>query len=375
MKNVLVTGAGGFMGKNLLVALYRLDNIKVIPFSHKNGISVLESGLKEADIVFHLSGVNRPEKVEEFETGNASFTRTVAETLLKLGKKIPVVVSSSVQVDMDNPYGRSKRKAEEAIGEYAEKAGAGVYIYRLPNVFGKWGRHEYNSVVATFCYNISHGLDIFISDRNKVLNLVYIDDVVESFTRILDTAGEETGICYPVIDRVFKITLGELADRVYHIRDCRQASVIPDLSDGFTKCLYSTYLSYVDRDRLASMPEIKTDSRGYLFELLKSQQAGQIFISKSHKGVIRGNHYHHTKVEKFCVLKGEAVIRLRRILDGEVIVYPVSGEKIEIVDIPPGYTHSIENTGDDELITLFWANEIFDPQKPDTYYEDVLSPP
>lgn len=372
MKKVLVTGACGFMGKNLLESLYRLENISVIPFSHKNGIPALESGLKDADIVFHLSGVNRPERPEDYETGNAGFTRTVAEALSKMGKRIPLVVSSSIQADSDNPYGRSKKKAEEAAREYAEKSGAAVYIYRLPNVFGKWSRHDYNSVVATFCHNISHGLDICISDRSKRLKLVYIDDVVASFIHCLDSGVGASGVYYPVIDRVFDLSLGELADRIHEIEDCRKASIIPYLSDNFTKCLYSVYLSYVDEDKLAYLPDVKVDNRGSLFELIKSHGAGQIFVSKSHTGVIRGNHYHNTKVEKFCVLKGEAVIRLRGIWDEKVISYPVSGEKIEIVDIPPGYTHSIENTGKEELIALFWANEIFNPRNPDTYYNNVL---
>jgi len=255
--------------------------------------------------------------------------------------------------------------------EYSREKDVKIYIYRFPNVFGKWCRPNYNSVVATFCHNISHGLDILISGVNKKLELVYVDDVVAEFLNVLSQEREDKGEYYHKIERTFKITLGELAEKIYQLKDVRKTLVVPDLSDDFMKCLHATYLSYLDKDDFSYKLDLKTDQRGALAELIKSEQFGQIFVSTSHKGIIRGNHYHNTKVEKFCVLKGKAVIKLRHIFEDEVLSYYVSGEQIEVIDIPPGYTHSIENLGNDEMIVLFWANQIFDPNKTDTYFEEV----
>jgi UDP-2-acetamido-2,6-beta-L-arabino-hexul-4-ose reductase len=239
-------------------------------------------------------------------------------------------------------------------------------------VFGKWCRPNYNSVVATFCYKISHGLNISISDVNNEIELVYIDDVATEFLGLVSQGDEDKGKYYYKINRTFRISIGELAEKIYQIRDMRKSLLVPDLSDDFMKYLHATYLSYLDKDDFSYKLDLKTDQRGILAELIKSKHFGQIFVSTSHEGIIRGNHYHNTKVEKFCVvLKGEAVIKFRNILEDEVLSYHVSGDEIEIVDIPPGYTHSIENLGNDEMIVLFWSNQIFDPDKPDTYYSEV----
>jgi UDP-2-acetamido-2,6-beta-L-arabino-hexul-4-ose reductase len=371
MKRVLVTGSDGFIGKNLIEGLQRKKDVEVRVFDIEDDINRLTAHLKEADIVFHLAGVNRPENIEEFEDGNTSLTKTLANILEGFKRNIPIIFSSSIQATLDNPYGISKKKAEDILIEYSQKNDAKVYIYRFPNVFGKWCRPNYNSVVATFCYNISHGLNISISDVSNEIELVYIDDVVDGFLGIFSDENAHKDKYYYKIERTFRITLGALAEKIYQLRDMRKSLIVPDLSDDLMKCLHATYLSYLDKDDFSYKLDLKTDQRGSLSELIKSKGFGQIFVSKSHEGIIRGNHYHNTKVEKFCVLKGEAVIKFRHIFEDEVLSYHVSGEKIEIVDIPTGYTHSIENLGDGEMIVLFWANQIFDPGKPDTYYSEV----
>ena len=373
MKKVLVTGSNGFIGKNLIEGLRRSRDIEIKTFDIENDIDSLAGHLKDADIVFHLAGVNRPEKVEEFAVGNAGLTRTIVEILEKSKSNTPVVLSSSIQATLDNPYGISKKQAEDILIEYSRKNHAKVYIYRFPNVFGKWCRPNYNSVVATFSYNISHGIDIFISDENKEIELLYIDDLVEEFLKILsgENADSDKDKYYYKVKRTFRTTLGELARKIYQLRDIRKTLIVPDLSEGLMKCLHATYLSYLDKNDFSHRLELKTDERGNLAELIKSDHFGQIFVSTTRKGVIRGNHYHNTKVEKFCVLKGEAVIKFRHIFEDEVLSYHVSGEHIEVVDIPPGYTHSIENLGDKEMIVLFWANQIFDVGRPDTYFQRV----
>jgi len=373
MKIVLVTGSEGFIGKNLIVRLQELNNIKIKSFDKEDNMETLKKYLQESDFIFHLAGVNRPENVEEFEKVNVGLTKDIIDLLEEMGKRIPVVITSSVQAELDNPYGKSKKMAEDELIKYAKRNSVPIYIYRLPNVFGKRSRPNYNSVVSTFCYNISHNLDITISDPKKDLELVYIDDVVNEFVSLLSSEVEGIEKRFCKINRTFKITLGELADKIYQIRDMRKTLIVPDLSNDFMKSLHATYLSYLDENNFSYDMDMKEDERGNFIELIKSRTFGQISISRSRKGVVRGNHYHNTKNEKFCVIQGKAVIKLRNILDNKIISYYVSSEKIEIVDIPPGYTHCIENLtdGDGELILLIWANEIFDPENPDTYYCEV----
>jgi UDP-2-acetamido-2,6-beta-L-arabino-hexul-4-ose reductase len=368
---VLVTGSDGFIGKNLLEALSHLDNLEIYKYDVNDSEETLEKYLQEADVIYHLAGVNRPETEEEFEKGNVNFTHSIVNSLQKHNKTPIIMMTSSIQAEIGNPYGRSKKKAEDILIDYSKSSGAEIFIYRLPNVFGKWSRPNYNSVVATFCYNISHGLDITISDSDKVLELVYIDDVVKCFVDLLTTEKFEKGQYFYNINRIFKITLGELARKIHQFKGIKETSIIPDYSDLLTKYLYATYLSFLDKNDFSYVVERMTDNRGWLSELIKSNQSGQIFVSSSHPGIIRGNHYHNTKTEKFIVIKGTAIIRFRHIMSKEIIEYKVSGDKIEIVDIPPGYTHSIENIGDDELIVLFWADELFDPENPDTYRCEV----
>lgn len=370
MRRVLVTGAEGFIGKNLSVALGRIEGVEVLRFDVADDPATLPALLGEADIVYHLAGVNRPSHDEEFRTGNAGLTRTIVTILRETGRTIPLVLSSSTQAGLDNPYGLSKREAEDAVFAYGRETGASVFVYRLTNVFGKWSRPNYNSVVATFCHNIAHGLPITISDPAREVELVYIDDVVAAFLAILDgaTPGSDT---FMTVGPTRKITLGVLAEKITGFRDIRHTLVIPDLDDDFAGKLHATYLSYLEADNFSCPLETRIDSRGGLAELIKSPHFGQMFVSRSHGGVIRGNHYHDTKIEKFCVLQGEAVIRLRHILSEELLEYRVSGNRWEMVDIPPGYTHAIENLSDNEMIVLFWANRIFDSDHPDTHFQEV----
>ena len=373
MRTVLVTGSEGFIGKNLIVRLKELDNVEIKSFDKEDNIDTLKKLICESDFIFHLAGINRPKNVEEFERVNAGLTRTLVELLEEIDNKIPIVMTSSIQAELDNPYGKSKKMAEDELVKYAKKNRVQVYIHRLPNVFGKWSRPNYNSVVSTFCYNISHNLDITISDPKKELELVYIDDVINEFVFLLDKEERDLGKYFYNVKRTFRVTLGELANKLYKIKDVRKTLIVPDLSDIFMKFLHATYLSYLDKDDLSYEMDSKEDSRGDFTELIKSRTFGQVSISRSGKGVIRGNHYHNTKNEKFCVTEGKAVIKLRNILDDKIISYYVSDKKMEVIDIPPGYTHSIENftEGDGEMILLIWANEIFDPENPDTYYCEV----
>lgn len=371
MKNVVVTGAAGFVGKNLVTALQRLDDVEVISVGSGDDRSVLDSALLKADIIYHLAGVNRPKDEEDFAKGNTGLTRYIVNFLEQNNRTPKIILPSSAQAALDNPYGLSKKEAEDAVLGYHQKTGAAVAVYRLPGVFGKWSRPNYNTVVATFCHNIARGLDITISAPDHELELVYIDDVVAEFLKHLDDDfAKDRQRC--TVSRTFRVTLGELAERIRKLHAIRETLVIPDLADDFMKCLHATYLSFLPEDGFAAPVKMFTDERGWLFELIKSEHFGQIFVSRTLPGITRGNHYHDTKLEKFCVIQGQGIIRFRKINSSEILEYPVNGEKISVVDIPPGYTHSIENNGDTEMICLFWANQVFDPEAPDTYWEKVL---
>ena len=363
--NILVTGSNGFIGRNLVAWLQRRENVKVIPFDLGNTSTELDTGLATADWVFHLAGVNRPQLESEFQTGNVDFTILVCNRLSAFGRAVPIVLTSSVQAARDNPYGISKRQAEEMIKAYAQQSGANAIIYRLKNVFGKWCQPNYNSVVATFCHNIAHDLPINVTDPKLELDLVYIDDVVQSLSRHLEAIPSK-GITMLEVEPSYRVTLGNLADLIRSFRQMRKTLQVPNFADEFTQKLYATFLSYLEPDDFAYALEQKCDARGCLAEFMKSSPFGQVFISRTYPGVTRGNHYHHTKTEKFLVLEGQAIIRFRSILDGPVIEYHVTGEEFQVVDIPPGYTHSIENVGTNELVTLFWSSEILNPAQPDT---------
>lgn len=370
MKTVLITGSNGFVGKNLTVSLAQRKDIKVIGFDLDDDQSALLSLVAGADFIFHLAGINRPQNVEEFSTGNTGLTQTIVSLLQSQGKSTPVLISSSTQAAQDNPYGISKRDAEVAVFNYGCQTGALVYVYRLPNVFGKWCRPNYNSAVATFCHNIANDLPIQINDPNVMMSLVYIDDVVNEFIAALD--GErESSATFCQMHPIHSIKLGEIARLVYSFKESRPALNIPDMSDPFTKKLYSTYLSYLPTDHFSYPLKMNIDERGSFTEFIKTLDRGQVSVNISKPGITKGNHWHHTKNEKFLVVSGQGVIRFRRIGSDEVIEYHVSGDKLEVVDIPTGYTHNISNTGETDLVTVMWCNEMFDPEKPDTFYECV----
>ena len=375
---VLVTGALGFIGRNLGVFLRRQENVRLLEIDVDSPHEALDRGLRDSDAIFHLAGINRPEISEEYTIGNTGFTKEICARLKILGKAPIIIFSSSIQAELDNPYGVSKRQAEEVLLKFAEETGAKVVIFRMKNVFGKWCRPNYNSVVATFCHNIAHNLPISISDPAKEIDLVYVDDVCGA---MMDAAGlgqspstHRMGALnriYAEIAPSFKITLNELADMIRSFRDARHSLRVPAFDNPLVRRIYATYLSYLEGTDFGYDLDVKTDNRGYLAEFLKSSSFGQIFVSRTKPGIIRGNHYHHTKTEKFLVVQGEAVIRFRHILGREIIEHHVRGDKYRVVDIPPGYTHSIENIGETELVTLFWASEIFDPENPDTYFCEV----
>lgn len=367
---VLVTGSNGFVGKNLCVALTRREDVELFRYDVDSPPEDLDKALEAVDIIFHLAGVNRPQNTEEYEHGNAGFTGDICRKLGALGRNVKLVLSSSTQAELDNPYGVSKRGAEDALAEFCARTGAPGVTYRLKNLFGKWCRPNYNSVTATFCHNVAHDLPIQISDPENVVDLTYIDDVITAFVAELSTAEGGYRMAQPLKSR--KISLGDLASLIRSFRDHRKTLLLPDFSDPFVKNLYATYLSYLEEDSFAYTLDIKEDQRGSLAEFIKAPQAGQMFISRTHPGITRGNHFHDTKTEKFLVVEGEAVIRFRSVKgDGPVLEYRVFGKDYRVVDIPPGYTHSIENVGKGEMVVLFWASEIFNPEKPDTYFLGV----
>ncbi len=372
--NILVTGSGGFIGRNLIVWLQQQSDARVLEFDQQHTQQNLADHLATADLIYHLAGVNRPQTVEEFRAGNVDLTAQMCELLLQAGRATPIVFSSSIQAGLDNPYGASKREAEQALADYAARSGPAVAIFRLANVFGKWCRPNYNSVVATFCHNIARDLPIAISDPSREVPLVHVDDVVQAFL----AAGEEgrgqktEGSGYYQAMPIYTVTLGRLAELIRSFRASRQTLLAPDLSDPFIHKLYGTFLSYLTPDDFAYDLTQRTDPRGSLAEFIKSPSFGQVFVSRTKPGITRGNHFHHTKTEKFLVLEGEAIIRFRHILSHEIIEYAVRGEDYRVVDIPTGYTHSIENVGDTDLVTLFWADELFDPERPDTCFERVI---
>ncbi|OKP93056.1 NAD-dependent epimerase/dehydratase family protein [Paenibacillus sp. P32E] len=371
MKTVLVTGAYGFIGRNLVASLNRREDVEVMKVDSKHSLQELEEYALKADFIYHLAGVNRPENTEDFMTGNLGSTQHLINILNSNGKKTPILLSSSIQAEQDSPYGNSKRSAEEAISAYGHQKGIRTFIYRLPNVFGKWSKPNYNSVVATWCYNISREIPIQVNNPEAEVKLVYIDDVIESFIAAMDTLSGTNSSDYYDISRSFNVKLKDLEASLVSFKASRDTLVISSLKSDFERFLYSTYLSYLPEDNFGYDLEMKHDNRGWLAEFIKTEHSGQVFISRTKPGITRGNHWHHTKVEKFLVIEGEAVVKFRQIEGEEVLEYPVNGLSLRVIDIPPGYTHSITNTGTTDVITLFWANELFNPEKPDTYYLEV----
>lgn len=367
---ILVTGAKGFIGKNLIAELKNRNYNEIYECDIDTSEQELEEYTKNCDYVFHLAGVNRPENEEEFMKGNFGFTSILLEKLKKHNNKSTIVITSSIQAELDNPYGKSKKAGEELMFSYSNETKSKVIVYRLPNVFGKWCRPNYNSAVATFCNNIAKGLDITVNDPKVIMKLVYIDDVVEEF--ILSLQGKEhVDNNFGYIPTVHQITLGEIVELIYSFKESRENLMLPNVKDEFSKKLYSTYLSYLPEKEFNYPVKMNIDNRGSFTELFRTNERGQVSVNISKPGIVKGNHWHHTKNEKFVVVSGKGVIRFRKIDSNEVIEYYVSGDKIEVIDIPVGYTHNIENLGNTDLITIMWANEIFNPEKPDTYFLEV----
>ncbi len=371
MKTVLITGSNGFIGKNLVATLHTKTDYVIHTFDLENTEADLVKSIQAADFIIHLAGVNRPQNPRDFETGNVDFTSKLLSLLEKLNKNIPLIATSSIQARLTNSYGQSKKAMEELIMDWSHRTANKAFIYRLPNVFGKWCRPNYNSAIATFCYNITHNLPIEVYTPSHTLQLAYIDDVILSFLHTLSHSDElSTGYYSP--KATYTLTLSEVVDKLQSFHQARKTLLLPTLNTSFDKALYATYLSYLEANNFSYDLLMHKDSRGWLSEFIKSDSCGQIFISKTKPGITRGNHWHHTKTEKFLVIQGSGLICLRQLGSQKVISYNVSGDKLRVIDIPPGYTHSIENIGKDELVTLFWASEVFDKENSDTFFEEVL---
>lgn len=369
-ETILVTGANGFVGRNLCSAIKFRENLDLLTFDLDDSKEALQEHVLAATAIVHLAGVNRPERPEDFWTGNSNLTEQLVRILESAGRSTPLILSSSTQASQGNPYGESKRAAEEAVFAYGRGTGAPVFVYRLPNLFGKWCRPNYNSVVATFCHNITNNLPIQVNNPDALLNLVYIDDLMDAFFEALEGHPFiEGGFCH--VPLVYKTTVGNLAELIRAFPASRDSLSIPTMSDPFTRKLYSTYLSALPTDKFSYPIKMHRDSRGSFTEFIKTPDRGQVSVNISHPGITKGNHWHHTKNEKFLVVSGSGIIRFRKIGTHEVITYSVSGEKLEVVDIPPGYTHNITNAGESDMVTIMWVNEPFDRDHPDTWSEDV----
>ncbi len=372
---VLITGSNGFIAQNLGIRLKELEHFEVINFSKQTPEQDLGKLVTDIDAVVHLAGVNRPPSPEEFIAGNTGLTETLSEALLSSGRAIPVIFSSSTQATLDNAYGNSKLAAELALRNYATQSGAAIYIYRLPNVFGKWCKPNYNSAVATFCHNISKDLPIQINDKNAPLSLVYVDDVVDEFISILKALGSkdasEITQEFYTIPVQYQTTVGQLAEQLESFKNSRNTLITEPVGTGLTRALYSTYVSYLLPDDFAYQVPKFGDPRGVFVEMLKTKDSGQFSYFTAHPGITRGGHYHHSKTEKFLVIKGQARFGFRHILTDETFTLLTSGDLPTIVETIPGWTHDITNVGDDEMIVMLWANEIFDRDRPDTIASKV----
>lgn len=365
---ILVTGANGFVAKNLLVRLSEQGYTDILRFDRSCTQADLPGLVAQADFVFHLAGVNRPKDEQEFAEGNSDLTRALVDMLISAGRNAPLVLSSSIQAERDNPYGRSKAAAEQIAFDYMQQTGAPAYVYRLPNVFGKWCKPNYNSAVATFCYNTLHDLPITINDASAALSLVYIDDVCDVFIELVSAtlSGEKQAGGFKEMPVVYHTTVGEVAGLLQKFKKSRDTLVTEEVGVGLTRALYSTYLSYFSPEQFAYTVPGYTDPRGTFVEMLKTPSAGQFSFFTAHPGITRGGHYHHSKNEKFLVIKGKACYRFEQIISGEQYELTTDASEYKIIETVPGWTHDITNVGEEELIVMLWANEIFDRSKPDT---------
>ncbi|RWU12949.1 SDR family oxidoreductase [Pseudidiomarina gelatinasegens] len=378
---LLITGANGFVGKNLIIHLGEIDDIEVISFTRENKIDELPHLLNKVDAVIHLAGVNRPKDDYEFQVGNADLTVALCEAVKQQARAIPIVFSSSIQADRNNAYGCSKKAAEDALLSLSEKTGNPVYIFRLANVFGKWCKPNYNSMVATFCHNIIRDIPIQVHDETAEVQLVYVDDVVRMMLECVQDAVNaiRTNKMPPAsgfvqAGPVYTKTVGHIAQQLNFFKESRNTLISERVGTGFTRKLYSTYVSYLPTDKFTYSVPKYGDERGVFVEMLKTPDAGQFSYFTAHSGITRGGHYHHTKTEKFLVIKGKACFGFRHMVTDEFYELFTDGENPEIVETVPGWSHDITNVGDDEMVVMLWANEIFDRENPDTYASPVAQP-
>jgi UDP-2-acetamido-2,6-beta-L-arabino-hexul-4-ose reductase len=364
IQRVLVTGSAGFIGKNLLVRLKERPGIQVLEFTRSDARGALPELVAQADVVVHLAGENRPKDPADFAAVNADLTTAVCAAIQATGRQIPLIFASSTQAAQNNPYGLSKLAGEQAVAQWAAASGQSAVVYRLPGVFGKWCRPNYNSVVATFCHNIANGLPIQINDSQALVRLVYVDDVIDHFLQDIDAPSP--GFRWGEVQSVYQVTLGELAQQIEAFKNCRTSLVSERVGTGLTRALYATYVSYLPVQAFAYDVPQYGDARGVFVEMLKTPDAGQFSYFTAHPGITRGGHYHHSKTEKFLVIKGVARFGFRHILTGETYDLLTSGDKPQVVETVPGWTHDITNVGDEEMVVMLWANEIFDRARPDT---------
>ena len=380
---ILVTGAKGFIGRNLVSQLHNIQNNKaryygvdgkemtIYEYDIDSDPAELEVYCKNADFVFNLAGVNRPKDPIEYMKGNYGFASILLDTLKKYKNNCPVMIASSIQAMLNNPYGESKRAGEQLMFDYSQETGAKVLVYRFPNVFGKWCRPNYNSVIATFCYNIAHDIPIQINDSNVILNLVYVDDIVDELIAALK-GNEHKQNAYCEVPITYTASLGQIVNLIRAFKNAPEHLSVPNVGDDFTRKLYSTFLSYLPVERFCYPLKMNVDGRGSFTELIRTSDRGQFSVNISKPGVTKGQHWHHTKVEKFVVVSGHGLIQLRKINTDEIINFEVSGEHLEVIEMIPGYTHSIKNlSSKEDLVTFIWCNECFDPNRPDTYFEEV----
>lgn len=362
---LLVTGARGFIGKNLCSHIRNRLAAELFEYNPDTGLGLLDKYTAECDFVFHLAGINRPKAPRDFEI-NYTFTVQLLQSLKNQGNKAPILMSSSIQAELNNPYGNSKKKAEELMFNYEAETRAPVFVFRLPSVFGKWCQPNYNSVVATFCDATANGRPVRIDNPDADVTLIYIDDVVKEFLKALDNkVTKQDGFC--IVKDIQQIKVGNLAELIASFRECRNSLMLGNLGDTLTKQLYSTYISYLPKESFSYPLVMRTDTRGAFTEFLKSKTGGQVSVNSVNPGMTKGNHWHHTKSEKILVVSGTGVICFKNIQGGDEFLYPVSGEELKVIDIPVGYAHSITNTGTKDMIMVVWSNQVFDPHAPDTY--------
>jgi UDP-2-acetamido-2,6-beta-L-arabino-hexul-4-ose reductase len=370
---ILVTGSDGFIGKNLVCRLSEIPSITVLPFVRGDNESSLTDLVSRCDAVVHLAGENRPTDDAAFLAVNAGLTAALCDAInqeyFKNGRHVPIVMTSSTQVEHDNPYGRSKLAGEAVMEKLAAETANPSYIFRLPGVFGKWCKPNYNSVVATFCYNIARDLPIQIIDPAKNLSLVYVDDVIDAIIIALET--DNIGLTHVKVEKEHQISLNDLACQIRAFKNCRTTLASERVGKGLVRALYSTYLSYLPSDSFSYEVPQHADPRGIFVEMLKTEDSGQFSYFTANAGITRGGHYHNSKTEKFLVVKGEALFRFKNLISNESVKIYSSGSKPQIIDTIPGWTHDITNIGKDELIVLLWANEVFDPNNPDTYHHNI----